>query len=253
MLLIDYVPINVTIFPDNTSQVWKLSEEILKKTNVTITWKFESEEEFLHLAQLKCLLDKYGIKSNLKLTYLPYARQDKEVSNDRTFALRPFAKLLNSLSFEEIFIMDPHSNVALELINSSVAEFPELELASVFHETKFDLVCYPDKGAVEKYSKIYDFIFVDENMCISGEKIRDQQTGQITNYQLIGDAKGKTVLIVDDICDGGSTFIHLSKALYEAGAKEVNLFVTHGIFSKGLQVLKDAGIKRIFTEDGEHR
>jgi len=58
-------------------------------------------------------------------------------------------------------------------------------------------------------------------------------------------------MIVDDICDGGATFILLAKELYAAGAKEVNLFVTHGIFSKGLIPLYEAGIKRIFTQDGE--
>jgi ribose-phosphate pyrophosphokinase len=44
---------------------------------------------------------------------------------------------------------------------------------------------------------------------------------------------GKTVLIIDDICDGGKTFLELGKKLKELGAKSVLLHVTHGIFSKG--------------------
>jgi phosphoribosylpyrophosphate synthetase len=67
----------------------------------------------------------------------------------------------------------------------------------------------------------------------------------------VGDCKDKRVLIVDDICDGGKTFELLAKDLYNAGAEEVNLFVTHGLFSKGLIPLKLAGIKRIFTNKGQ--
>lgn len=61
----------------------------------------------------------------------------------------------------------------------------------------------------------------------------------------------KNILIVDDICDGGATFMLLTKDLYKRGAKSINLFVTHGIFSKGLKPLKEAGINRIFTAKGE--
>ena len=59
------------------------------------------------------------------------------------------------------------------------------------------------------------------------------------------------MLIVDDICDGGKTFELLAEQLYSNGAEEVNLFVTHGLFTKGLRPLKNAGIKRIFTNKGE--
>jgi ribose-phosphate pyrophosphokinase len=96
-----------------------------------------------------------------------------------------------------------------------------------------------------KYSKIYDdwpFIY--------GEKVRDQASGRITSYQVVGDAKGKRVLIIDDICDGGQTFMLLTRELLSAGASQVVLFVTHGIFSKGIRSLFDSGISQIFTKSG---
>ena len=65
------------------------------------------------------------------------------------------------------------------------------------------------------------------------------------------DIKDQTILIVDDLCDGGMTFIKSAERLYELEAKEVHLYVSHGIFSKGLKPLTDSGIKRIFTKDGE--
>src|SRR5689334_7783330 len=104
--------ITPTIFPDGTSQVWKLYPKPKNLVNV-VEWKFENEAEFLHLAQLKHLIDSFGGKCFLEISYLPYARQDKETSNETTFALNPFSDLLNSLNFEGVSIFDPHSDIAL--------------------------------------------------------------------------------------------------------------------------------------------
>lgn len=253
MLSLNGKTLPITMFPDNTSQVWKLDEWILKETNyVYIEWKYSHEGEFLQLAQLKALLDTYKIRAGLKLTYLPYGRQDKDVLNSATFALRPFAQLLNFLNFDEVIIMDPHSKVALDLINNSRAVYPVEQVMAIAYDLKIGLFCYPDEGAVDKYTggdnvqnEIYDY------PCIWGEKVRDQLTGNITSYKLIGKCSGKNVLIVDDICDGGATFKLLAKDLLAAGANSVVLFVTHGIFSKGTRTLFESGIQRIFTLDGE--
>jgi ribose-phosphate pyrophosphokinase len=233
-----------TLFPDGTSQIWKLPESLLKSHKYDVEWVFSHEGEFMHLAQLKDLLNIYQLNTKLTLKYLPYARQDKQFGNDKTFALRTFARLLNSLEFDYVAISDPHSNM-FDLIYNSHPYYPTDIIHRIGLMLGTAIVCYPDKGALDKYSKEYPFAH------IHGEKVRDQLTGNITNYKLIGSPDNKNVLVVDDICDGGMTFKLLAKELYDADAKEVNLFVTHGIFSKGLKTLKEAGIKRIFTADGE--
>lgn len=253
MILVNGSPVNTTVFPDNTSQVWQVKQIELPDTNwVYITWEYVHEGEFMQLAQLKMLLEARGFRSALKIKYLPYARQDKEVSNTATFALRSFAQLLNTLNFEEIIIMDPHSLVAIDLIKNSRAIYPVEQVMKIANMMEADLFCYPDHGAVVKYTgggdvqkEIYDY------PCTYGEKVRDQLTGNILSYRLTGDVKDKKVLIVDDICDGGMTFKLLAKDLLAAGATEVNLFVTHGIFSKGLRTLHESGINKVFTQDGE--
>lgn len=247
MIYVNDIPLNVTIFPDNTSQVWKLPEELLNTKFVDVEWNFTSEGEFLHLAQLKMLLNSRGVRVDLHLSYLPYARQDKPVRNNTTFALCTFAKLLNSLEFDHVYCLDPHSKVAGDLINHFVDYYALNELGKTFDVTSTDVVCYPDTGAINKYTNKYTFPFP----YIYGDKVRDQLTGNITNYTVHGNVKDKNILIVDDICDGGMTFKLLAKQLLDNGAKEVNLFITHGIFSKGLQTLKDSGIKNVFTKDGE--
>ena len=233
------------IFPDKTSQVWRIPNQCFDEKHVEIYWDFLYEAELIHIAQLNTLLQKNNIKTSLYINYLPYGRQDKDISNTSTFALFTFSKIINSLNFESVTILDPHSNKALDLITRSIAIYPEETLLKIYGITKSDLLCYPDKGAISKYSKIYDLPY------IYGEKNRDQLSGNILKYELIGEAKDKTILINDDLVDGGATFIILAKSLYDNGANSVSLFVTHGIFSKGLKPLYEAGIDRIFTAKGE--
>lgn len=247
MLYLNGDQVKVTVFPDNTSQVWKLDEKHFNKERAIVWWEYSHEGEIMQLAQLKTLLDFGDIdRILLHIDYLPYGRQDKFISNDTTFALWTFGQILNMMEFDGITIMDPHSSVALGAIKNSTAVYPHGPLGLAIRATTSNLLCYPDNGAVTKYSKVYDF-----SDYIYGRKVRDQATGYISKYRLVGDCKGKRVLIVDDICDGGKTFELLAKDLYNAGAEEVNLFVTHGLFSKGLRPIRLARINRIFTNKGE--
>lgn len=236
-----------TIFPDKTSQIWKLPESTFSSNKQEIFWQFENESEIMHLLQLQHLLitKNHNVETTLTIKYMPYGRQDKNVSNNVTFALHTFWKVIRDFNFHKIVVYDPHNFDAMRPHCQFKAIYPIEEVERTVELVKADMLCYPDGGAVTKYSKIYDFKYA------CGEKVRDQLTGNITSYKLYGNVLGKNILIVDDICDGGMTFILLAKDLLAAGATEVNLFVTHGIFSKGLGVLKKSGIKRIFTQDGE--
>lgn len=247
MLYLNGQPVPVTIFPDHTSQVWKLPESVFQTKNPAILWDYRDESEVMHLFQLLHILQTHKIESILTIKYLPYARQDKVVSNDSTFALNTFLLLIRNFSFylKKIIVHDPHNPDAFRPGCACEFVYPTAEVAKITRDECIGIVCYPDKGAVSKYSKIYDYNY------IYGEKVRDQTTGNITSYQLVGDPKGKNVLIIDDICDGGMTFKILAKDLLAAGARSVVLFVSHGIFSKGVRTLFDSGISKVFTQDGE--
>jgi len=242
MIKFNGVKINVTKFPDKTSQVWKLTN-LVSSGNNAVDWYFDYEGEIVLLAQLKFLLDSMKIIPTLYIHYLPYGRQDKEVSNDSTFALFPFAKLLNVLEFKAINILDPHSWKATTLINNSKAIYKYEYLQSVIKDRNIDVLCFPDKGAFEKYSTLPVYSSLP---FIVGEKVREQSTGNITHYNISGKVKDKNVLIVDDICDGGATFIIIAKSIKALGSKEIDLFVTHGLFTKGKDILLNAGISKIF-------
>lgn len=247
------IEVNPTIFPDKTSQVWKIDEEIFNGKEYNIEFNFKDEGEIFHLQQLNNLL-KFGRvprPMTLHMPYLPYGRQDKEISNETTFALNTFADIINRMFFKKVTTLDAHSKVAEKLFDNFENIYPGHKIITAHHSiSDFEegayntVMAYPDAGAAERYGS-------KGGRHIIGDKVRDQLTGYITEYKIEGNPEGKDILIVDDICDGGMTFRLMAKELYKQGAQSVHLYVTHGIFSKGLKVLQDAGIQRIFTKDGE--
>jgi ribose-phosphate pyrophosphokinase len=194
-------------------------------------------------------------RTNIKLfmPYVPYGRQDRVCDKGEPFSLRVFANYINSLNFHSVAIVDPHSDVTPALINNSlvlsqqeiIGEFAELNKYII---TAKPIFVSPDAGANKKtaaLAKLYD-----HSSFIRCDKLRDLATGQIKETIVYADdLKGASVIICDDICDGGRTFIELAKALRAKNAGTIALYVTHGIFSKGTRVLIDGGIDQIFTTD----
>lgn len=243
--------IKPTMFPDGTSQVWKIDENIFKLRHPleqAITWEFENEAEFIHIAQLCDLIEAKGFMvDDLHIPYLPYGRQDKEISNNTTFAKKTFVKLLETLpAIKGITTVDGHSDI----YGNVVSELPYREIRTAVINCKPTLICFPDKGAKDRYQHMH---YVKEYPTCSMSKERDISTGYITKLFLneLLDIKGESVLIIDDICDGGMTFKLTAEKLLTLGAKEVNLYTTHGIYSKGIETLKESGINRIFNRKGE--
>lgn len=179
--------------------------------------------------------------------YLPYARQDRVMAEDEPFSLKIFCNLLNSQNFSSVTIYDPHSDVGPALINNCIV-IPQWEIAkdalpATFFEDRNVLFVSPDAGAYKKVSKLMS----DDTRIILGVKNRNIE-GKITHTDVFSPTSiaGKDCVIVDDICDGGRTFIELAKVLWARGADRVVLYVTHGIFSNGLDEIKQH-IDHVYT------
>ena len=104
----EYV-VTPTIFPDGTSQVWKLPEDVFRSSHMLVTWNFESEREVIDLLSLRKLLPNPAYTLSLHVPYLPYGRQDKAVSNWATFNIRVLADLINSMDFYRVTSVDVHN------------------------------------------------------------------------------------------------------------------------------------------------
>lgn len=234
------VAFTTTTFPDGTSQVWKVDAHNLDRDgDNVILWLFESESELLHICQLLQLLKvHFDVVPDLYAPYLPYGRQDKEISNGLSFALTTMRDILYNVGCARISTFDAHSNT--DMIYSN--------LPTDFHRSVVNhgVICFPDKGAAKRYGDSIAFRGIPAVYC---EKVRDQLTGEITGLSLVGDAflSGQDVLIVDDICDGGMTFIKVAEELKKFNPNTIDLCVSHGLFSKGQEVLHEAGINKIFT------
>lgn len=244
-----------TIFPDKTSQVWKLPPDALKRKPYKlgdiewayiIKWDFENEGEFLQVMQLAQLVAhtrghiEGAAAIILELPYLPYARQDKRISNESTFALNTF---INSVRpyFTVIKVLDAHNpNILPE---NFINEIPNERIKEVITKSDADIVCFPDKGATTRGYDTQDLPYFHLT------KKRNQLTGEIEGLacELPLDLSGKRVLLVDDIADGSRTFIEAAKILKWMGATEIYLYTTHGLYTKGTKIIFEAGIDRIFN------
>ncbi|TCC01483.1 ribose-phosphate pyrophosphokinase [Kosakonia quasisacchari] len=189
--------------------------------------------------------------SHLELAWLPWARQDRHMVSGDSFALKVFANLLNTLNFNKVFVLDPHSDAAAAAINNCVVIAQESclmqseTLRRAIGNRELMLVA-PDAGALKKIHNVAKASGAQEYAILTKE--RDVATGNLTGFALVaGDVAGKDLLIVDDLCDAGGTFIGSAQVLRDAGARSVSLYVTHGVFSKGVENLLNNGIDAIYT------
>lgn len=236
------VVVTPTMFPDGTSQVWKLPKEVTSCFVWNVVWNFEAEREIIDLLSLRALYP--SREMNLHIPYLPYGRQDKEVSNDLTFNLHVLANMLNSMKLDSVTSVDTHNpDTTEELIHSFHNVEVEVLHDLVVEKTKASVIVFPDLGAAQRYKTDLPRI-----IC---KKVRDQKTGNIVGHEIYDgvDLKpGTKLLILDDICDGGATFISVAKMLHnECSDLQIDLFVTHGIFSKGREHLLTNGINAVYT------
>ena len=149
------------------------------------------------------------------------------------------ASLINNLNCQLVTIYDPHSQVTIDMLNNSkIISLLDIVCNSVLADKikrENISIVSPDKGATSKVQLVGKMIGED---VICASKVRDTKTGNIVATEVYGDVFGKKCILLDDICDGGRTFIELAKVLRNKGAEQIYLYVTHGIFSKGLDVLK---------------
>lgn len=190
---------------------------------------------------------------SLVLPYIPYARQDRVCNPGEAHSLKVFANLINSQNFTQVIVCDPHSDVSEAVIDRIVIFNNHCIIDALLSHAKikdFHLVS-PDAGAAKKITSLAKFL-ADRRFefdVVLGGKERDTKTGNITNFSVnVNDLGGKPCVIVDDICDGGGTFIGLAKVLKEANAGPLYLMVTHGIFSKGVEPLLEV-FDYVFTTD----
>ena len=218
--------------------------------------KIRSSDDVMALLLTTSILDIRVVRTIvyvLHLHYFPYARQDRACQVGEAESMKVFAGLINSLGFDTVHIWDLHNEDMLRWINNVSHDNQYVFSSRLLYAAKeaYDYVVAPDKGALPKIEdKLRNIDPGFRPKLIVGEKVRDPSNGQITHTAISyeGSLAGKKLLIMDDICDGGRTFVELAKVLQKENPAQIDLYVTHGIFSKGLQVFEGL-IDNVYTTD----
>lgn len=190
--------------------------------------------------------------------YVPFflgSRSDRQFQDGGVNYLKQvIAPIINSQNYNLVTTIDPHSDVLEAVINNykKINNHILVKHALTNIDNKNGAqsrVCFvsPDAGA---YKKIFDVAKEFKvNNIITANKVRDLVTGKIIKTEIpkLSFNDDMQYIIIDDIADGGRTFIELSKAIKEEKENaKVYLIVTHGIFSAGLEVLKPH-FEKIYT------
>jgi ribose-phosphate pyrophosphokinase len=251
---------------ENEDNTFESLREYSQEHGITIKSRLNSFEDLEIILCATQALKNIGIK-RIRL-YIPYClggRSDRKfMKGGINYIKDVIAPIINLQGYEDVEIMDPHSDVLEACINN----FSKIDTGELLNFTFRDyflskghktwkqenvdnlLLVSPDAGALKKIYGVAQHIGYKSDVIVA-TKYRNPITGQIerTNVPLnITDYCDKDIFIVDDICDGGRTFIEVAKAI-KSDKKfigEIYLVVTHGIFSYGFEGLADY-ISGIYT------
>lgn len=227
----------------------KINEDLSTVKEVTVTTRVQSFNDFgLLLLAIDALKRFYIEKINVFIPYFPAARQDRVMVKGEPLSVKVYAELLNHLKLNKVTVFDAHSEVTSAVLNNCEVITNHSFIKQVIKAIGKDLVLVsPDGGALKKIYKVSEYL--GGIPVIECSKKRNVKNGTLEGFKVYeDDLKGKTCLIVDDICDGGGTFLGLAEALKEKNAGDLYLSVSHGIFNKGFKTLNEKFTK-VFTTD----
>ena len=226
----------------------KITEDLKINDEVMITTRIQNFNDVGFLLLANDALRRMGIrKISLFLPYFPAARQDRVMVAGEPLSVKVYADIINAADFYEVIIVDPHSEVTSALLNNVVTILNHEFVAHCLEGMNDYILISPDGGALKKIYKVS--AFMNGIPVVEGSKKRDVKTGKLSGFTVYADdLKGATCVIVDDICDGGGTFLGLATELKAKNAGDLILIVTHGIFSKGLETLSSL-FDKIYSTD----
>ncbi len=170
----------------------------------------------------------------LIIGYLPYGRQDRICSPGEGHSLRVISKMINGMDFCTVALVDPHSTVAEALIEGAdvITKFDVFkDIKPSFRET---YIVAPDQGASKSCE-----VFAEKVGAAGVITCMKTRVGSDVKLRVLDEVPANAnLLVLDDICDGGKTFIEVSKLLVPMTTGSVELAVTHGLFTAGFETVR---------------
>lgn len=167
---------------------------------------------------------------NVVVPYFGYARQDRKDKPRVSIASKLIANMLTSAGANRVITMDLHAgqiqgffDIPLDHLNATAVFIPYLDSLNLPNLT----IAAPDVGGVGR-ARLYAKHLKAEMVLIDKHRVR---ANEVASMEVIGDVRGKNVVLVDDICDTASTLCKAAEILTERGASSVRACTTHAILS----------------------
>jgi len=184
------------------------------------------------------------------IPYFGYARQDRKVVPRTSISAKLVSNLITKAGADRVVTVDLHAGQIQGFFDIPVDNLFTTPLFARHIKKKIkskNIICVaPDVGGVERTRALGRNL----NVGLAIIDKRRPKPGQSQVMNVIGDVKGKTCIINDDIIDSGGTIINAAKALKQRGAKDVYVYITHGVLSgDAVKAIKNSPIKKLVITD----
>ena len=232
-------------FPDDEFYVRVLDD--IDGEDVLIVQTAYPDPKIVELLLMQDAVHDAGAKKiTVVLPYFGYSRQDKKFEEGEAISSRAVAQHI-SMHADCVITVDPHKEHILKFFTVPAYSCSAVStIAQYLKEKNIDFILAPDKGAKDRAKEAATLINCEYDYL---EKTRiDGTTVKITPKKL--DARGKHVVIIDDIISTGGTMANSIKELKKQGAKTVSIACTHGLFVGGAkEKLLSADCDEIISTD----
>lgn len=230
---IDY---SISRFPDGEVQI--TLGKFDRKHPIAVGCRITSAEELFILMQVNDILTRQAVVWDLHIAYLMGMRMDRVMDFNRPFTLSVVAGIIKNFSCNHISVREPHSDRTIQLLGDKAEGlYPEFQVGLA-------QVVFPDKGAYVRYGHMFS-----DRRCIVCDKVRDLETGNILSIEVINpeDIDGGPLLVIDDLCDAGGTFIGIAGELRKYTNEAIGISVTHMVNRVGIRNLSKTYDRVYFT------
>ena len=184
------------------------------------------------------------------IPYFGYARQDRKVVPRTSISAKLVSNLITKAGADRVVTIDLHAGQIQGFFDIPVDNLFATPIFARHIRKKIknkNLICVaPDVGGTERARALGKFLHA--GLAIIDKRRPTPGKSEVMN--VIGNVKGKICIIVDDIIDSGGTIVNAANALTERGAREVHVYVTHGVLSgKAVEKIKKSNIKRLVITD----
>jgi len=184
------------------------------------------------------------------IPYFGYARQDRKVVPRTSISAKLVSNLITQAGADRIVTVDLHAGQIQGFFDIPVDNLFSTPIFARHAKKKIKskkIICVaPDVGGTERARALGKLL----NVGLAIVDKRRPKPGKSEVMNVIGDVKDQTCIIVDDIIDSGGTIVNAAKALKSRGAKEVYVYITHGVLSgDAVKKIKNSVIKNLVITD----